>query len=578
MSQSHNPTPAIVAQNAVRPLPRLALWLFCLAYLVPGLVGREPWKGEELQVFGQMLALAQGQSDWLQPTVWGQTLPLDAPLAYWMGAWAIGLAPSWLPAGSAARIPFALLLALTLFSTWQAAYYLGLGARAQPVAFAFGGEAKPKDYARTIADSATLALIACLGLALLSHEATPMMMQLSFFGCAFFGAAALPYHPIKSAIALVVALMGLSLSGAPTLSVLLATGVASIIFFDKENKDRLRLQIYACALLACSLGIASVANYFDLFHWRLASIERDWNDWRGLFNLLVWFMWPAWPLMLWTLWQWRRQWLSRNWSRHLVLPLWFMALGICVAWMTRTEDQTLMLALPPMATLAAFALPTFRRSFSAFIDWFTLIFFTGCAFIIWVIWIAMQTGWPPQPAANVARLAPGFIPTFSGLAFIFALIATAVWAWLVRWRVGRHRHAMWKSLVLPSGGAALCWLLLMSLWLPLLDFARSYVPWVEQIQQTMKNQDSGKTFGCMMTYGLNVGQMTAFHYHGGFEIKPLDNAEAPQNASCRWLLVDNDSRPELAQVAHVKEWRRVETIKRPANKNEDVTLYVRRFK
>lgn len=561
----------------MRPLPRIALWLFCLAYLIPGLVGREPWKGEELQVFGQMLALAQGQSDWLHPTVWGQTLQLDAPLAYWMGAWAIGLAPSWLSAGSAARIPFALLLAMAMVSTWYGAYYLGLGKRAQPVAFAFGGEAKPKDYARTIADSATLALIACLGLALLSHEATPMLMQLSFFGCAFFGAAALPYHPKKSASALVVALAGLSLSGAPTLSVLLATGITLVILFDKEYEGHLPLRLYACALFASATGIAAIAHYFELFHWRLATMDRDWNDLRGLFDLLVWFMWPVWPLVLWTLWQWRRQWLSRNWSRHLVLPLWFMALAICVALMTRTEDQTLMLALPPMATLAAFALPTFRRSFSAFIDWFTLIFFTSCAFIIWVIWIAMQTGWPPQPAANVARLAPGFIPTFSGLAFVIALMATAIWAWLVRWRVGRHRHAMWKSLVLPSGGAALCWLLLMSLWLPLLDFARSYVPWVQQIQQTMKVHNIGSP-GCMMTYGLNVGQMTAFHYHGGFEIKPLDDAESPQNASCRWLLVDNDSRPELTQVARIKEWQRIETIKRPANKNEDVTLYVRRTK
>ena len=575
MPQHQDPTPAIVAQNAVRPLPRIALWLFCLAYLVPGLVGREPWKGEELQVFGQMLALAQGQSNWLHPTVWGQTLPLDAPLAYWMGAWAIGLAPSWLSAGSAARIPFALLLALTMFSTWKAAYYLGLGARAQPVAFAFGGEAKPKDYARTIADSATLALIACLGLALLSHEATPMLMQFSFFGCAFLGASALPYHPFKSSMALVVALAGLSFSGAPTLSVLLATGVVCIIFFDKENENTSLLRMYAYALLACALGIAAIAHYFDLFHWRISSTARDWNNWRGLVDLLVWFMWPAWPLVLWTLWQWRRQWLSQNWSRHLVLPLWFIALALCVAFMTRTEDQTLMLVLPPMATLAAFALPTFRRSFSAFIDWFTLIFFTGCAFIIWVIWIAMQTGWPPQPAANVARLAPGFVPSFSILAFVFALMATAIWAWLVKWRVGRHRQAIWKSLVLPSGGAALCWLLLMSLWLPLLDFARSYVPWVQQIQQTMKAQ-GGSSSDCMMTYGLNVGQMTAFHYHGGFEIKPLDNAESPQNASCRWLMVDNDSRPELAQVAHIKEWRRIETIKRPANKNEDVTLYLRR--
>jgi 4-amino-4-deoxy-L-arabinose transferase-like glycosyltransferase len=522
-----------------------------------------------------MLALAQGQSDWLHPTVWGQTLPLDAPLAYWVGAWAIGLAPSWLPAGSAARLPFAVLLALTLFSTWYGAYYLGLGSRAQPVAFAFGGEARPKDYARTIADSATLALIACLGLALLSHEATPMLMQLSFFSCAFFGASALAYHPVKSAIALVIALMGLSLSGAPTLSVLLATGISLVIFFDKENQGDLPLRMYAYALFVCAIGIAAITNYFDLFDWRVSTMDRNWNDWRGLFDLLVWFMWPAWPLVLWTLWQWRRQWLTWNWSRHLVLPLWFIALAIGVAMVTRTEDQTLMLALPPMATLAAFALPTFRRSFSAFIDWFTLIFFTGCAFVIWVIWIAMQTGWPPQPAANVARLAPGFTPTFSVLAFVFALIATALWAWLVRWRVGRHRQAMWKSLVLPAGGAALCWLLLMSLWLPLLDFARSYVPWVERIQQAMNVQDNASP-GCLMTYGLNVGQMTAFHYHGNFEIKPLDNAESPQNASCRWLLVDNDSRPELAQVALIKEWRRIETIKRPANKNEDVTLYLRR--
>jgi hypothetical protein len=48
----------------------------------------------------------------------------------------------------------------------------------------------------------------------------------------------------------------------------------------------------------------------------------------------------------------------------------------------------------------------------------------------------------------------------------------------VRWRTGRHREALWKSLVLPAGGVALCWLLLMTLWLPLLDYARSNRPLV----------------------------------------------------------------------------------------------------
>ncbi|MCC9026495.1 glycosyltransferase, partial [Neisseria gonorrhoeae] len=65
----------------------------------------------------------------------------------------------------------------------------------------------------------------------------------------------------------------------------------------------------------------------------------------------------------------------------------------------------------------------------------------------------MQTGIPRQPAANVAKLAPGFEPSFSWLAFLAAALATLAWAWLVKWRAGRQRAAVWKSLVLPAGGA-----------------------------------------------------------------------------------------------------------------------------
>jgi hypothetical protein len=238
----------------------------------------------------------------------------------------------------------------------------------------------------------------------------------------------------------------------------------------------------------------------------------------------------------------------------------------------------LLLALPSLATLAAFALPTLRRSVAALIDWFTLLFFSGCAFIIWVVWIAMQTGWPAQPAANVARLAPGFEPTFGWLAFFIALAATGVWGWLVVWRTAKHRQALWKSLVLPAGGAALCWLLLMTLWLPLLNFARSYKPWVQQIQSVMSKQDSARTKNvCMLSFGLDVGQMTAFRYHGGFDVIPLTSSPASVASKCPWLLVDNDLRPELASVVRLSEWTRVRTIRRPSDNNEDVTLYHRRL-
>jgi hypothetical protein len=471
-----------------------------------------------------------------------------------------------------------MLLGLTLTTTWHGVYYLALSPQAQPVPFAFGGEAKPKDYARTIADGAVLALIACLGLSLLSHEATPILTQLAFVSCAFYGIAALPYHPRYSLMALAAGLLGLTLSGAPSFAVLMAMGSGLLCLLDRESTSARTGRQHALWLLAMGVAVTALATLIDVWQWRLIPLHNDWPSWRNLLRLLAWFTWPAWPLAIWTVWRWRRQWTTLHWSRHLVLPMWFTSLSVGTAMLTRSADQTLLLALPSLATLAAFALPTLRRSVAALIDWFTLLFFSGCAFIIWVVWIAMQTGWPAQPAANVARLAPGFEPTFGGVAFFIALTATVVWGWLVVWRTAKHRQALWKSLVLPAGGAALCWLLLMTLWLPLLNFARSYKPWVQQIQSVMSKQDSARFENvCMLSFGLDVGQMGAFRYHGGFDVKPLTSTSAQEASKCPWLLVDNDLRPELTRVVRLSEWTRVRTIRRPSDNNEDVTLYHRRL-
>jgi hypothetical protein len=82
---------------------------------------------------------------------------------------------------------------------------------------------------------------------------------------------------------------------------------------------------------------------------------------------------------------------------------------------------------------------------------------------------------------------------------------------------------------------------------------------------------------CMLSFGLDVGQMTAFHYHGGFDVKPLTSTPTSETSKCPWLLVDNDLRPELASVVRLSEWTRVRTIRRPSDNNEDVTLYHRRM-
>src|SRR5205085_4093259 len=152
---------------------------------------------------------------------------------------------------------------------------------------------------------------------------------------------------------------------------------------------------------------------FHTWHWRLGANEGVGQELHTVARLVVWFTWPAWPLALWTVWRWRRQ-LTR---RHVALPLWFALVSLATTMLAPNPDRALLLGLPALATLAAFALPTFQRSVGALIDWFTLLFFSGCALVIWVIWISLQTGVPPKPAANVARLAPGFVPSFSPWTF-----------------------------------------------------------------------------------------------------------------------------------------------------------------
>ena len=234
------PSPAIVAQSVTKRLSRRVLWLFCLAYILPGFVGREPWKNADVSAFGYMLEIFNGQSSWFAPQSFGQAADGSALLPYWLGVWAMQLAPSWVEPAFAVRLPFMLLLVLTFLATWHGVYYLARSPRALPVVFAFGGEAKPKDYARTIADGGLLALIACLGLAQFSHETTPALPQVCFTAIIFYAVSAMPYHRMAAAIAYLLGLLGLTISGAP--SVAMALGLGSVLIFatDAQFEDNKR--------------------------------------------------------------------------------------------------------------------------------------------------------------------------------------------------------------------------------------------------------------------------------------------------------------------------------------------------
>jgi 4-amino-4-deoxy-L-arabinose transferase-like glycosyltransferase len=547
------PIPALVTSDAARPLPRLALLLLCAAYVLPGVFGRDPWKNADLTSFGQMLAMAEGRTSWLAPALGG--VPTDAAhLPHWIGAAFIALTTQWLDPALAVRIPFALLLTTTMVAVWYGSFALARTEAAQPLPFAFGGEAQAVDYARAIADATILALIATLGLLQLGHETTPELAQLAAIATVQWSLAVAAFHPTRGRVGILLALPALACSGAPTIAA--ALGIAGVVICLRSQDDGMRRFGWWVAAATASACVA--ASLLDQWAWRvtpplsvrqLLHVARQW----------LWFLWPAWLLALWALWRWRDH-LTR---RHLSIPLTVLVSGLVASLAMGGYDRALLLGLPGVAVLAAFALPTLRRSTGSAVDWFSVFFFTLLALGVWLVYIAMQAGVPAKVAANVAKLAPGFEPQFVWLSLLTAIAATAAWLWVVRWRTARHRAAIWRSLVLPAGGVVLAWNLAMTLWLPPLNYARSYRAHV----QLLKRHIPGDV--CIAAPGLPRALTAALEYHGRWRV---DARPAAAGGECPiWVAAGTLANPPLPPPG----WQTVALERRPTDRDEITGVFRR---
>ncbi len=545
--------PALVSQRAVQRLPRWALLLFCAAYVLPGLFGRDPWRNADVTAFGYMVSMADGRSSWWMPTV-GGVMADPAPVPYWLGAIFIRLLGPWVDPALAARLPFAMLLIAVLALTWYAAYHLARTEAAQPLPFAFGGEADPVDYARAMADGALLALIATLGLLQLGHETTPELTQLACVALYTYAMAASPSRDWSAKLAVLIGLPALAGSGAP--SIALALGLAGSLVCGRSAYHNVRR--FMPWVVSATALTAALATTFGLWTWQAESY-RTLDSVKAVARQWLWFLWPMWPMALWTLWQWRRHIMSR----HIAVPLSCATVTATASVVMGGQDRALMLSLPAFALLAAFALPTLKRSTAAAVDWFSVFFFSVCAVAFWVIYASLQIGFPVRPAQNVVKLAPGFVSQFSIVALALAAAGSLAWLWLVRWRTGRNQHALWKSLVLPASGVALCWLLLMTLMLPVLDYARSLRPLVNRVAQHVPPD------ACIAASRLPRSVWASLEYFGRYRV---DGLLGEADTRCTYLL-----QPELKSGKHPAPpgWALVARVTRPTDRTEWVAIYKR---
>ncbi len=526
----------------------IALIALSALYLLPGLVGHDPWKGEDATHIGVVYSMIDG-GHWLLPRLAGEIWLDSPPLYHWTAAllgWLFGFI---LPLHDAAR------LASGLFAGIMIACLAGAGRQ-----FA-GAEA---------ARGATLVAIGCLGLLVHVHEAQPALAFLAAAAAIYYGLALLPHNPQRGGRVVGAGIgLGFLAAGLPAL-----ISLGPLLFLLPLFSSHLRTPQVARGMLA-ALAIAAplILSWPLALYWFEPAAFGAWwvrelsdlplspnvalNAWNFL-KLLSWFAWPALPLALWTLWKERRR--LRE-PRTLIPLMSFIVLLVMQCIFSEPRSLNALPLLPPLVLLAAPATLSLRRGAANSLDWFGMMTFTLLAGLLWLGWAAMVTGMPARIAKNLARLEPGFVAQFSLPAFAVSLGLTCAWLWLIY----SSPRSPQRGTVHWAAGITLSWSLLMALWLPLIDFDRSYRPVAAQLKAVLPSDR-----GCIAGRGLGSTQRAALHYFAGIQTVREGRRNA---AACRLYLIQGTARSETSPPGN--GWRKIWEGGRPSDRNERFRLYTR---
>ncbi len=513
-------------------------------YVLAGLFGRDPWKGEDAVHIGAAWHMLH-YGDWLSPDLAGRAFH-EPPLYYWSAA-LTGKIFGWLlPLHEAMRIASGVWVTLALMGLYYASREL---------------------YGEDSAAASPMLLAGCAGLIFHAHDAQPMLIALAAYSGGLGALAAIGRKPrltgIFYGLALASCLLGTGI--APTLPLLALAPVAWWLSPDRPKAlHTLLIGLGIAAVLILPWPVLLLSQEPARFHGWLATELAPLNTPFSISGLgrfiamMPWFAFPAMPLAAWTLWVRRKE--LRN--PQLLLPLAFLGITLLLlAWAYRPREIPSLLLLPALALLATPGALALRRGAASAFDWFAMTTFSLFAIVVWIGWSAGVLGWPVKLAERTQILRPGFVGQLNIIAVALALAATVWWLWLI---VTAPRSP-YRSLTHWTFGFTMLWLLATSLVLPWFDYGKTYRPVAQAIAQALPADH-----GCLAERGLSDTQLASLSYF--VEIEPVaENSAAGQ--ACNWLLVVGDTRRELAPPS--SRWNKVWEGNRPGDRREKFRLYRR---
>lgn len=502
--------PAISSPQKEKPW---LLLLLCAFWLLPGLLGHDPWKPLENQSMAIIQQLLRG-SDWALPSLTGSVHLEQAPLYYW-GAASLGYLLSWVGISlhDAARLSTGIWVGLAMWGVGMAGFEL---------------------HGRRFGRVAVVALIGSIGLLQWGHHVSPAGVAFAAFAWQLYALALARRRPLPAG-----GLLGLSwlvlMLGATWSEALLAMLAALVLLgLPDWRKSTYLAALVAAFAIAVPLGLLwplslyrKVPLIFDLW-------LRDQS--LGLYggitqlhffhklgylpSIVSWFAFPVLPLAAWSLWLHRRTLIESRWQLLIVqtglIALWLLLAG-------EPDEAQALLLLVPLAVLAAAGVDELKRSAASSLYWFGTLTFGALALALWGAWLALQLGWPARVVSSLHRHGPAFSPVI-GLGVLFALGISAAWVHVLLGKrpFGRRAVTGWAC------GLTLVWGLLVSLWQPWLDYAKTYRTVGQYLAMVVTTEP-----GCVSIPIYSMEQRGGLAYFSGLELR---GPRAKDAAQCPWLL------------------------------------------
>jgi 4-amino-4-deoxy-L-arabinose transferase-like glycosyltransferase len=544
---TRNPYPATEFQPHAYGTAGLAVLI--ALYLLPGLIGHDPWRGDDARHFGPVFEILTGNGA-LFPHIAGEPATNFPPLYYWTGALLATLLGWLVPLHDAARLSTALFTALTIF--WIA-------------------RASSRLYGRHTRTAAALLTLGTLGLVLHAHEMQPMIALIAMQAMTLAGLSLVPTRPVAGSVqAGMGAALAFLTAGLPGVLLTVPLFLAVLAASPECRNPRASGGL----ILGLSLAIGVSAIWPLILHYRNPELLALWwrSEWATfgsdalstqdlprLFELLGWFVWPLWPIALWSLWRARTQLALIAWTLPITAAL------LAIAWIVANgslSPPAMLPLIPPIALLAAAGVPSLRRGAANAFDWFAVMTFAVFGILVWIAWTAQVFHWPPGLARHLARISPEFELQGTLIQALIGVGISITWL-LLMWRLPRtlsRGPASWAM------GMTMLWCLAVALLMPWFDHDRSYRPVAESLAIAL----SGERDGCVATLDLSAAQRASFHYFANLRPERVSGNET----ACRLLLVFDD-RGNLA-VTPEEEWQPIWTYRRGGGKQLEVFRLFRR--